>query len=173
MAANNYVQSFWVGSGLSSMERLTICSYLKHGHGFHLYVYADLAGIPAGTTVLDAAEILPEAAIFRYPQGGSVAGFANFFRYKLLLERGGWWTDMDSVCLKPFDFADEFVFSSEMDQGQRCIGNCMLKLPPHSLFAEYACERCGATDTKTITWGQTGPRLTAETVHRLGLERYV
>lgn len=155
------------------MERLTISSFLSHGHGFHLYTYSNLIGVPAGTTVLDAAEILPETAIFRYPQGGSVAGFANFFRYKLLLERGGWWTDMDYVCLNPLDFREDLVFSSEMDRGERFITNSIIKLPPESAFAEYAWRRCQATDTRTITWGETGPKLTAEVVRLLGLERYV
>jgi hypothetical protein len=173
MTSNSFVQSLWVGKGLSTMERLTISSFLRQGHGFHLYAYSSLTGVPAGTTVLDAAEILPETDIFQYPQGGSVAGFANFFRYKLLLEKGGWWTDMDYVCLTPLDFADDLVFGSEMDRGERFITNSMLKLPPHSAFAEYAWQRCRATDTKTITWGETGPKLAAEAVRSLGLERHV
>ncbi len=53
---------------------------------------------------------------------GSVADFANFFRYKLSLEKGGWWTDMDYVCLTPLDFADDLVFGSEMDRGERFYG---------------------------------------------------
>lgn len=37
------------------------------------------------------------------------------FRYKLILERGGWWVDLDTVCLRPFDLDLEHVFASEPD----------------------------------------------------------
>ena len=40
--------------------------------------------------------------IFRYRDNGSYAGFANFFRYELLRKRGGWWVDLDTICLRPF-----------------------------------------------------------------------
>ncbi len=35
--------------------------------------------------------------------------FANFFRYKLLLEKGGWFVDSDTICMRPFDFDNEYV----------------------------------------------------------------
>src|SRR5579883_2826667 len=71
------------------MERLCIASFLKHGHEVHLYVYQDTEGIPPGTVVRDGREILPESRIFMYREYATYAGFANFFRYKLLLEKGG------------------------------------------------------------------------------------
>jgi mannosyltransferase OCH1-like enzyme len=36
--------------------------------------------------------------IFHYTDCGSYAGFADHFRYKLLLEKGGWWPDLDMPC---------------------------------------------------------------------------
>src|SRR5580698_9560242 len=98
------IQSLWVGDRLSAMEQLAIKSFLFHGHPFHLYVYQATEGIPEGTIVQDANEILPATSIFKYSEHNSYAGFANFFRYKLLVERGGWWVDMDVICLKPFRF---------------------------------------------------------------------
>src|SRR6185369_14164179 len=109
------IQCLWIGPRLSAMERLAIASFLRHGHEVHLYTYGHVAGIPLGTVVRDGNEILPASRIFFYSDCGSPSGFANFFRYKLLLERGGWWVDTDMVCLKPFDFADEYVFASEND----------------------------------------------------------
>jgi mannosyltransferase OCH1-like enzyme len=86
------------------MEQLCIASFLHHGHSFHLYVYQDTAGIPAGTVVLDGNTILPADRIFTYREHKTYAGFANFFRYKLLLEKGGWFVDADTICVKPFNF---------------------------------------------------------------------
>ncbi len=96
------IQRLWIGERLSPMERLSITSFLRNGHPFHLYVYGKPDGVPEGTVVLDANEILPSSRIFKYAAHNTYAGFANFFRYKLLSEKGGWWVDADTVCLKPF-----------------------------------------------------------------------
>ena len=95
------------------MEQLSIASFLTNGHQFHLFVYSDMKSIPAGTVVRDGAEILPASTIFRYRDSGSYAGFANYFRYEFLLKHGGWWADLDLICLRPFRFADEYVIGSE------------------------------------------------------------
>src|SRR4051794_6165389 len=107
------IQSLWIGERLSAMERLCISSFLQHGHPYDLYVYRDIAGIPLGTVVLDGNQILPASRIFTYTEHQTYAGFANFFRYKLLLEKGGWFVDADTICLRPFHFRDDYVFSSE------------------------------------------------------------
>ena len=86
---NKIIQGLWIGTELSVMEQLSIASFLHSGHHYHLYVYDDLKHVPAGTVVRDASEILPSSSIFQYKNRPSYAGFSNFFRYKLLLERGG------------------------------------------------------------------------------------
>src|SRR5881227_24224 len=113
----NTIQSLWVGSRLSVLERLSIASFLKNGHSYILYTYEPVEGVPAGAELKDANEILPSSSIFRYREYDTCSGFSNFFRYKLLLERGGWWADTDMICLKPFNLSAEFVFSSERGGG--------------------------------------------------------
>jgi len=103
------IQSLWIGAPLSNLEKLCVQSFLDHGHEFHLYTYADVGGVPDGATVKDGNEILPEGEIFRN-DNGSVAGFSDYFRFALLAERGGWWMDMDFVCIKPLSFDDDIVF---------------------------------------------------------------
>jgi hypothetical protein len=173
MAATLPVQSLWIGRSLSTLERLVIRSFLANGHGFHLYAYEEIAGVPEGTVLLDAGRILPAARIFRYSGNGSLAGFANFFRYKLLLETGGWWVDMDTVCLRPFDFETEYVVSSEIHAGAPVIDIAALKVPPASALAEYAWGICQSKDPQALRWGETGPRLLSEAVHHCGLTQYV
>ena len=87
---NKIIQGLWIGPELSVMEQLSIASFLRNGHEYHLYVYDELSNVPRGTVIKDASEVLPPSQIFQYKQNQSYAGFANFFRYKLLLERGGW-----------------------------------------------------------------------------------
>ena len=114
--AGNLIQGLWIGPRLSVMERLSIASFLHHGHDYRLYTYGPVEGLPAGAVLEDARSILPESMIFQYREHASFAGFSNYFRYKLLLERGGWWVDTDTVCLRPFDFDEPYVFGSQPDE---------------------------------------------------------
>lgn len=61
---NKIVQGLWIGDKLSLMEQLSIQSFLKNQHDYHLYVYRDVKNIPIGTTLMDGNEILPEKSIF-------------------------------------------------------------------------------------------------------------
>jgi hypothetical protein len=172
---NGVIQGLWIGKALSVMQQLSIRSFLAHGHRYHLYAYGDIESVPEGTEIKDANLILPESAIFRYREFDSVAGFANFFRYKLLLEKGGWWSDSDLVCLKPFDFEEPYVFSSQVNQflTHEEVNNGAMKLPPASDFASYAWDVCKSKDPQLLRWGETGPELVHEGVAKFGLEPYV
>lgn len=167
---NNVIQGMWIGSELSAMERLSISSFLAHGHQFHLYVYADVRGIPSGTVIRDANEIMPSSAIFTYRDNGSYAGFANWFRYELLLKSGGWWVDLDTVCLKPFAFEQEFVIGVEpIAEGGEHATNAILKAPPESELMTYLAHVCRGKDCEKLRWGETGPRLVAAAVEELSM----
>lgn len=169
---NKIIQGLWIGSELSIMEQLCISSFLQNGHQFHLYVYDEMRNIPPGTIIKDGNEILPAERIFMYRDWASYAGFANFFRYKLLLERGGWWVDMDLVCIKPFDFDEEYVFSSEISKGEEVINCGAIKSPAGSPLMEYAWGVCQTKNPEELVWGETGPRLLGEAVRRFSLERF-
>jgi mannosyltransferase OCH1-like enzyme len=171
-ANNTCVRGLWIGPELSVMERMSIASFLAHGHEYHLYVYGDVKGVPPGVVVRDANEILPASMVFQYKHSKSYAGFANFFRYQLLLNKGGWWVDTDVVCLKPFEFADEHVFASEEHKGLRIANNGIIKAPAASELMAYVCQVCRAKDPEQITWGETGPRLLDAAIRRFSLERH-
>jgi len=167
------VQALWIGSRLSVMERLSICSYLEQGHPFHLYTYDDVENIPAGAVVRDGREILPADEIFCYQRGfgkGSFSAFSNCFRYKLLLERGGWWSDLDSVCLRPLDFAGEHVAGYERHpEGDQRIASGLMKVPPGSPLMKFCWEASWQVDRSTVRWGQIGPALLAKAVRELNV----
>jgi mannosyltransferase OCH1-like enzyme len=169
---NQIIQGLWIGPELSVMEQLSVTSFLRNGHDYHLYVYDEPKNIPAGTVVKDAAEILPRSSIFQYKKYPSYAGFANFFRYKLLHKHGGWWVDTDTICLKPFDFPEQYVFSSEISKGIEVINCGILKAPAGSEVMAYAWGVCQTKDPELLVWGETGPRLMAEAVEKYSLEKY-
>jgi hypothetical protein len=170
---NKVVQGLWIGIELSVMEQLSISSFLSNGHVYHLYVYDRPRNIPAGTVVKDANEILPASRIFQYKHRGSYSGFSNFFRYKLLLERGGWWSDTDNICLKPFDFPEDYVFATEVCNGLEVVTSGIIKAPVGSKAMGHAWKVCRSKNPDQLIWGETGPKLAGETVKKYSLERYV
>ena len=157
--AREVFQSLWVGRKLSVMEQLSIRSFLANGYEFHLYTYQDLEDIPPGTTVRAGEEILPADQIFCYQKGygrGSYAAFANGFRYKLLLERGGWWTDLDSVCMQPIDLADEHILGKERSRNGGFQVACgMVKAPAGSPLMRYCWEASQRVDRAELLWGKS------------------
>jgi len=166
------MQGLWIGESLSTMERLSITSFLENGHRFHLYCYDELGEVPPGAELLDASRILPRERLFRY-SNGSFAGFSNCFRYRLLVENGGWWTDLDTICLRPFAFTEEYVFSSELDQGCQFIDCAVIRAPRNSAFAQFCWEACEQKKPDDLRWGETGPQLVASAVQMLGLTSFV
>lgn len=173
----NVIQGLWIGDELSTMERLSIASFLKNGHPYDLYTYSEVRNVPVGATVRDANEIIPSERIFRHPQFGGYVHFADFFRYRLLLDRGGWWSDTDVVCLRPFEFSEEYVFMTQRVRGVEllfgrervCPG--IIKVPVGSELMSSCWGECQRMDISRLRdWEQTGPRLLAEKVrsHELG-----
>lgn len=170
---NDTIHMLWIGNELSTLERLSLSSFIAHGHRVILHVYGEVAGIPTGVTLADGNRVMPSSAIFQYAQHETYAGFANFFRYKLLLEQGGWWVDTDAVCLKRFDFPQEHVIPTEWTPTrQATICNGLLKAPLGSPAMEYAWRVCQTKDTRALKWGETGPRLLGEAVQACALESY-
>ena len=169
---NGIIQGLWIGSELSTMEQLSVTSFLRNGHEYHLYVYDEVKNVPEGTVIRDANEILPSSSIFQYTESRSYAGFANFFRYKLLLEHGGWWTDTDIVCLKPFDFPEEYVFACETFKDVKFVSSGIIKAPAGSEVMAFAWGVCQTKNPQNLVWGETGPRLMGEAVRKYSLEKY-
>jgi hypothetical protein len=167
---NRIVQTLWIGPRLSALERLCLSSFLAHGHEVHLYVYEPVAGAPPGTVVRDGAEILPASMIFQYRRYASYSAFSNYFRYRLLLERGGWWTDTDVVCLRPFDFPAPHVVAMEVCEGAATAASAVLKAPAGSPLMARAWDVCQTKDPGALDWGEVGPRLVGELVRDLSLE---
>ena len=160
------IQGLWVGPSLSLMEQLSIASFLANGHQYHLYVYDDVKDVPSGTRLEDASTILPHDWMF-LDSRETFAAFSDMFRYKLLLEKGGWWVDTDMVCVRPFEFDRDCVFSTEPDS---TIGSAVIRVPPGSQAMSRAWASCVDRDRTSVAWGSIGPRLLIQIVRDLGLE---
>lgn len=130
------IVSLWIGGALGAIERLSLRSFVAHGHPVALYSYGAVTGVPAGVERRDAADVLPEAMAQanRY-RSGSYALFANLFRLELQRLGLGLWVDVDVVAIQILDLEGDFVAGRESD---RFINNAVLRLAPDSpLLADW------------------------------------
>ena len=91
---------FWAYGSFSNVEKIAAASFVKNGYRLNIWTYGDISNAPAGVTLKDAREILPESLFFSLPNG-SCAPFSDFFRYAVLNKVGGLWVDTDLIALKP------------------------------------------------------------------------
>ncbi|MBU0763751.1 MAG: hypothetical protein KJ607_02835, partial [Bacteroidetes bacterium] len=175
---NKIVHGLWIGHRLSKLELLTLHSFVNNGHVFFLWIYNTIeTPVPDGVIIKDANEILPAERVFRYRYTnqfghgkGSLGGFSDIFRYKLLYEYGGWWTDMDVCCLKPLDFEEPYVFRTHHDL--ELVGNIM-KCPRESELMVRCYEQASLeVDEDNRDWHKPIEILNNH-VKQLGLTHYI
>lgn len=180
------IRSLWIGGALSRLERVCLSSFLRAGHKVYLYTYDEVLNIPEGVEVLDANLILPRDKIFTYGAvtgkgKGSYAGFANHFRYEMLLKCSNtYWVDMDVICLSPFYIENELDFGFENDTyinnaviGTKNSGNKLFSdLSNYCnnpfqftswdtfkfLIRKFIGRTWGRGDFSYLPWGITGPK---------------
>ncbi|WP_318522649.1 hypothetical protein [Photobacterium leiognathi] len=180
------IRTLWIGSDLSRLEYICLNSFIKQGHEVYLYTYEDVKNIPPLVKVVDANKIISKEKIFTYggitgKGKGSYAGFANYFRYKMLsMYENTYWVDADVICLKPF------VINSSVDicsESGSFINNAVVGVRDanHPLFNELIkyCENpfeikiwddykqiikkvygrfIGGSSFEYLPWGTTGPK---------------
>lgn len=182
--------TFWVGGALGPLERACLKSVLRQGHSHALYCYRTPDGTPDGIELRDASEIVPQNRIFAH-RNGSVAPFADWFRYELQRRDVGTWIDTDVYLLQPLDNQRPYLFGKE-EPG--LINNAIFRVPPASpLLAEllkiferrsvpdwlpwgaYLAARAralisGQVDLSRLPFGATGPDALTAIAKRIGLE---
>lgn len=179
---------FWHGAPLSRIERLSLVSFIANGHPVHLYVYDEPTGVPHGVRLMAAEHILPRSQLFLHRRTRSPAVFADWFRYRLLLERGGIWADADMVCLRPFDYAQSEVFAWQDD---KYVNNAVLGLSAGHPLAEWLAASCERPNSVLpydalpvrlrkwkrrllgnrrghVRWGESGPEALTQAARHLG-----
>ncbi len=162
---------FWHGQPMSLYEQACIMSFVEAGFDCRLWLYS-MVGAPEGVSIRDAREILPISDTERYTQGGrkgSLASFANFFRYALLSNHEGWWFDADVLCLK-----EQHAFAALPPtvlglQDRQTINNAVLRMDAE--FARVLLAEANDLATRQSNeffWGQVGPSLLTRLAERQG-----
>jgi hypothetical protein len=93
---------FWTGPPLGPYERLSLQSFVAAGARVFLYSTAKTLRVPDGVELLDARELWSGPAHrFSFPDGDpSPALHSNLIRYVALERFGGWYADLDVICLR-------------------------------------------------------------------------
>jgi hypothetical protein len=129
------VSMMWVGNPLTQVQRLSMRSFLHHGHDVILYTYEDLDP-PAGVTVRDANTIVSDSDIFL--SHDTYSAFSDVFRYRLLKQQQTIWVDADTLCLRSdWDFGD-YIFGLQ-EPGK--VASCVLGYPSDSSLAHLLKSR--------------------------------
>jgi hypothetical protein len=159
-------QTFFHGR-MGPLEIACLKSFIDHGHEILVFSY-DHETTPAFCRREDASAILPREQLFVYESGfgaGSVAAFANMFRYALLYKHGGIWIDTDMFCLSA-EWPEENLLAGW--QHDNLINCAVLKLDPGHAISEAAYSQCAALKNDVL-WGQTGPKLLTQLFEQHGL----
>lgn len=167
------IQMLWIRGDLSRLELLSVRSFLANGHGIHLYTYEPSSNLPHGVQVKDAREIVPEDLAPMSPAapfaGGSMGAFSDWFRYHLLYARGGWWSDMDIVCLRPWQFPNGPLTAATEESGYGRIANtCAMRFPAKHPLMEACCSAVTTLNIREVNISQTGPLLLQSRMTALG-----
>jgi hypothetical protein len=175
---DNVISGLWVKGPLNELGLLTVRSFVAQGYTFHLYSYELTAVSPEpGMIILDADLILNKSALFSYEKKnafghgkGSFAGFSDIFRYKLLFEKGGWWSDMDITCLQPLPHDKPYYFRAHHELP--LVGN-LLKAPKGSELMRQCFERAFAEVKADNTDWHLPIQILIDEVEALKLTNYI
>lgn len=185
--SNLVINSFWGGGNLNETGEIAINSFRSHGHQFHLWTYDRLR---SNAVSRDASQIVPLNVWRRwFPKGccsdyrkTKLPTFACYFRYKLLYEIGGWWCDMDTVCLKPFEFQQQYVFCGQYfdlkaneikEDGLRIITGTFKTPKRCKLLRRIVVDiEKDAINGNDPGWGAWGPKMFTRYIREFGMLKY-
>ena len=100
-SSRDEVRTLWIGPPLSFYEILSLKSLLATSARVILYSYESDLAVPDGVELHAAEAVLPLDILKRYNAGGpdAWARHSDLFRYVMLERFGGWYADLDIVCL--------------------------------------------------------------------------
>jgi len=168
---------FWTGPPLSPYELLSIQSFLTAGAKVFVYSTSKTLRVPEGVELLDARELWPGPVHrFFYPDGDpSPALHSNLVRYVGLHRFGGWYADLDMICLRGLPTSKVYLAWQTDDS----VNGAIMKFPPHSPVMAGAIEESRVRLPQTargapITLRNTlGPHLVTKLVHDYALDHVV
>lgn len=180
MGSCNVVNCLWMGSPkLSNLELLTLKSFTSMNVEIHLWHYDPIVTeIPKEVLLKNANEIIPREKTYKTPKkmmlgfgGGTYVGFSDVFRYKVLYEHGGWWSDMDVTLLKPIeDITDDYWFRNHGVLST--VGNIM-KVPKQSELMKKCYDQASEEMNENQDDWHHAIRILCYHIENLGLSKFI
>jgi len=167
-------QGFWHGPPLGPVREACLRSFVDLGYRFRLYAY-DAVAVPEGITVMDANRVVPRVELFHFenPFTGrpDLGPFSDVFRYRLLAARGGWWCDVDTVCLSPDVPEMETAWAQENPEAApKAVGGGQIALRAGSDLAQRLDAECTALSRAPLEFREVlGPQLLTRIIEEFGL----
>ena len=172
------VRTFWTGPVLSYYEILSLKSFVATGARVFVYSYEKDLVVPDGVELVDAHDILSgEVHEFRHANGDrSLALHSDLFRYVVLQRYGGWYADLDIICLKDKlpEAKTYFAFMAN-----KLLNSAILKFPAHSAFMDTIMNEAwqtlpeasaAYTDAARVS---VGPTLFTRMIYEHGMDHLV
>jgi hypothetical protein len=156
--------AFWHGPPLSALHWACLASFIELGHQIDLYAYEPVQA-PLGVSVRDAKDVLAFDKLFVFDNSDyqlDYGPFSDLFRFKLLLDRGGWWIDVDVMCNRS-DFPEcKYAWASEFHQEGEAklqIGTSQIKFPRGDAIVKQLYDECSALIPIMTRREEIGPNL--------------
>lgn len=171
-------KGFWHGPPLGPIRRACLETFLRKGHTFTLYAYDVPNDLPSGVVLGNASQVIPISNIFYYRnpfsgETGDLGPFSDLFRFKLLSQEGGWWTDVDTLCLSANIGSPDYAWAQEQPEiNKKAIGTSQIAMPAGSRVINTLYHEClKLSMTQFQPREALGPHLLSKTISLFGLER--
>lgn len=172
-------QGFWHGPPLGPLRSSCLASFIAHGHSFRLYCYEAPIDLPSGVETLDANSIIPVEQLILFENTDfeeriDLGPFSDLFRFKLLREKGGWWSDVDTVCLNMNIDEPELAWAQENPEWKpKAIGTSQIALPASHWFSRCVYDECLLLSKTRFKRQELGPHLLSKLIAMHGLDANV
>jgi hypothetical protein len=138
-------RGFWHGPPLTVVHRACLQSFVNCGHAFELYAYEPIDAGP-GIAVKDASLVMARDELFYFfnpiTDELEVAPFSDLFRLLVLLEHGGWWCDVDTMCLSRGMPDCRYAWARDNPEFYPdLVANGILRFPPGDRIVQLAFDR--------------------------------
>lgn len=139
MTVRPEVRAFWTGPQLSPYEELCLTSFVAAGARVLVYSRDKTLRVPAGVERVDLDELLTgEVHHFTFADGDrSPALHSDLFRYFAILQFGGWYVDLDVICLGEQLPKCKVYLARE---SEKLVNGAVMKFPAHAPVISAAIE---------------------------------
>lgn len=167
---------FWHGPELGPMRTACLASFVGMGHRYELYTYEPVK-VPKGVVIRDANTILPLEDVFYFDNPFTnkkdIGPFSDLFRFKLLMEKGGWWSDVDAFCLsKSIATADRAWAQEKPEHDTDAVGTSQIAFAANDSIVRELYENCLSLSRAGFPSRESlGPHLISDTIRKHNLPK--